>query len=171
MDDRVDVGNAPVCAVNAPPPEAVVLAITGLNGPADAAAVEAALLSCDRSARLWTDWPRGMVAVVSAAPPARLRAAVQAAGYGVYQRSGARGSIAGIIGRILLYAVLGAILGLAAGVALGLGNSMLNPDCTRPGSSGNCAIGVGVFGFILGLVGIPAGAIVGLIHGLVRRYR
>ncbi|MBW6396980.1 hypothetical protein KPL78_03925 [Roseomonas sp. HJA6] len=158
--------------MNAPPPGAVVLSITGIQGPADAAAVQAALLRCDPAARLWTDWPQGLVAMETAAPAAMLRAAVQTAGYGVFQRSGPgapRGSVGGIFGRMLLYAVLGAVLGLAAGVVLGLANSMLNPDCTRPGSSGGCAIGVGLFGMLFGALGVPAGAVAGLIHGIARR--
>lgn len=157
--------------MSAPPPGAVVLAITGIEGPADAAAVQAALLRCDPAARLWTDWPQGLVAVESGAPAAMLRAAVQGAGYGVLQRSGPgtpRAGAGGVLGRMLLYAVLGAVLGVALGVGLGLANSMLNPDCTRPGSSGGCAIGVGLFGMLFGALGLPVGAIAGLVHGLVR---
>ena len=158
--------------MSAPPPGAVVLAITGIEGPADAAAVQAALLRCDPAARLWTDWPQGLVAVESGAPAAMLRAAVQGAGYGVLQRSGPgapRAGAGGVLGRmLLLYAVLGAVLGVALGVGLGLANSMLNPDCTRPGSSGGCAIGVGLFGMLFGALGLPVGAIAGLVHGLVR---
>jgi len=158
-------------ALNGPPPDALVLSITGAHGPADAAKVEAALRRCDPGAQFWTDWPRGLVALRSAAPASALCAAVQGAGYGVLVRSGpaARGSVAGILGRIILYAVLASVLGGVVGVGLGLANSMLNPDCTRPGSSGGCAIGVGLFGIGLGLLGIPVGAVAGLIHGLVRR--
>lgn len=160
--------------MSGPPPDALILALTGVQGPSDAAAVEAALRRRDPTIRLWTDWPRGRVAIQSAAPAKALCAAVQGAGYGVLVqgadgRPAGRGSISGISGRILLYAILGAVLGVAAGVALGIANSMLNPDCTRPGSSGNCAIGVGVFGFLFGAGGIPIGALVGLIHGLARR--
>ncbi|MEO3470709.1 hypothetical protein AAFN86_02500 [Roseomonas sp. CAU 1739] len=159
--------------MNGPPPDAVILSITGLQGPADAAAVEAALRRGDPAVRLWTDWPRGLVAVQSAAPAKALCAAVQGAGFGVLVRGGAgagRGSIAGIFGRMLLYAVLGAVAGLLLGIGLGLANSMFNPDCTRPGSSGGCAIGVGIFGLLFGCIGVPVGAVVGLIHGLVRRH-
>jgi hypothetical protein len=158
--------------LNTPPPEAVVLAITGVQGPADAAAVEAALRRCDPAARSWNDWPRGLIAVQSAAPPAALCAAVQAAGDGVLLRGAGRprGGIAGIFLRPLLYAVLGAVVGVLVGVGLGLANAFLNPDCTAPGSSGGCAIGVGLFGIGLGLIGLPVGAVAGLVHGLARRY-
>ena len=71
---------------------------------------------------------------------------------------------------MLLYAVLLGVVGLLAGIGLGLANAMLNPECTRPGSSGGCAIGVGVFGMLLGALGLPAGAIAGLIHGLIGRH-
>lgn len=158
--------------MSAPPPGAVVLSVTGIRGPADAAAVQAALQRCDPAARFWTDWPQGLVAVESGVPAATLRAAVQGAGYGVLQRSGPgtpRISVGGVLARMLLYAVLGAVLGLALGVGLGLANTMLNPDCTRPGSSGGCAIGVGLFGMMFGALGLPAGAITGLVHGLARR--
>lgn len=161
--------------LNGPPPDAVVLSVTGVQGLDDAAVVEAALKRCDPMVQLWSDWPRGLVAMRSSAPARTLCAAVQGAGYGALVQAGPggqhdRGSVAGIFGRILLYAVLGGVLGVALGVGFGLANVMLNPDCTRPGSSGGCAIGVGLFGFILGLCGIPIGAVGGLIHGLVRRY-
>lgn len=162
--------------MSGPPPDAVFLGITGAEGPADAAAIEAALRRCDPSLLLWSDWPRGRVAVRSTAPAGALCAAVQGAGYGVLVQRvdgtpARRGSVAGIIGRVLLYAVLGGVAGVLAGVGLGLANAVLNPDCTRPGSSGGCAIGVGLFGIFLGLAGLPAGAILGLIHGVVRRFR
>ena len=159
--------------MNGPPPDAVILAITGVQGPADSAVVEAALKRCDPTVRLWTDWPRGLVAVQSAAPAQALCAAVQGAGFGVLVQGGAgtpRGSVGGIFGRMLLYAVLGAVAGVLLGIGLGLANAMFNPDCTRPGSSGGCAIGVGIFAMLLGGIGVPAGAMVGLIHGLIRRY-
>jgi hypothetical protein len=153
----------------------LILAVTGVQGPPDAALVEAALKRRDPTIRLWTDWPRGCVAIQSAASAKSLCAAVQGAGYGVLVqradgRPAGRGSIGGILGRMLLYAVLGAVLGVAVGVVIGLGNSLLNPDCSRPGSSGNCAIGVGVFGFLLGAIGLPVGVLAGLIHGLIRRH-
>ena len=161
--------------MNGPPPNALILGVTGVLAPADAAAVEAALRRRDPTIRMWTDWPRGRVAIQSAATAKTLCAAVQGAGYGVLVqradgRPANRGSIGGIFGRVLLYAVLGAVLGVAVGVCIGLGNSLLNPACTRPGSSGNCAIGVGVFGFLFGAGGLPLGAVIGLIHGLIRRH-
>lgn len=153
-----------------PPPDAVILAITGLQGPADGAAVQAALLRCDPAARIWTDWPQALVAVQSAAPAKALCAAVQGAGYGVLLRGGpaARGSVAGIFGRMLLFGVLGLVGGLAIGVAFGLGNSALNPNCR---GSGDCAIGVGLFGALGAFIGGPAGAVAGLIAGIARRLR
>jgi hypothetical protein len=158
-----------------PPPDAQFLGITGAHGPADAAKIEAALRRCDPSLLFWSDWPRGRVAVSSRAPAQALCAAVQGAGYGVLVQKAdgtpaGRGSVAGIIGRVLLYAVIGGVAGVLAGIGLGFANAMVNPDCTRPGSSGGCAIGVGLFGIFLGLAGVPAGAILGLIHGVIRRY-
>jgi hypothetical protein len=61
--------------------------------------------------------------------------------------------------------VLGLAAGLVLGVVFGLGNSMLNPRCV---GSGNCAIGVGVFGGLGALVGLPLGAVAGLGLGLAR---
>ena len=153
-----------------PPPDAVILSITGLQGPADATAVQAALMRCDPAARLWTDWPRSLVAVQSAAPARALCAAVQGAGYGVLMQGGkrARGSIAGILARVLLFGLLGVVIGLALGIGLGMANSMLNPNCR---GSGNCAIGVGVFGGLGAIIGGPAGAVAGLLSGLARRWR
>ena len=153
-----------------PPPDALILAITGVQGPADAAAVQRAVMRCDPAARVWTDWPRALVAVQSAAPARMLCAAVQAAGYGVLIEGGpaARGSIAGIFRRILLYGLLGLAIGLALGVGFGMANSLLNPNCR---GSGNCAIGLGVFGALGAIIGLPTGAVVGLFVGLSRRWR
>lgn len=153
-----------------PPPDAVILSITGLQGPADATAVQAALMRRDPAARLWTDWPRALVAVQSALPPKALCAAVQGAGYGVLVQSGkrARGGVAGVIGRVVLFGLLGLLFGLALGVGLGLANSLLNPSCR---GSGNCAIGVGVFGGLGAIIGAPVGAVVGLFAGLARLSR
>lgn len=152
-----------------PPPDAVVLAITGVEGPADAAAVQAALMRCDPAARLWTNWPQALVAVQSAAPAKALCAAVQGVGYGVLVRGGPRrrGSIAGIFGRMLLFGVVGLVVGMGLGIAFALGNSMLNPGCR---GSGNCAIGLGVFGALGALIGGPAGVVAGLFAGLARRF-
>ncbi len=154
-----------------PPPGALILGIVGVRVPADQAAVQDSIRRIDPGAQVWTDWAGGRLAIVSSASATSLRDAVRAMGYQAEIQVGAagrRGGVAGIFGRMLLYAVLGGLLGLAAGVVLGLANSAFNPDCTRPGSSGACAIGVGVFGFLLGALGIPAGAVVGIIHGLVR---
>lgn len=156
-----------------PPPGAVILGITGARVSEDHDAVQAAIMRCDPTAQVWTDWPGGQVAVVSAVSAQRLQGAVAELGYGVTIRGGpgSRGTVAGLFGRIILYAVILGILGLVGGVMLGLGNSMFNPECTRPGSSGNCAIGVGVFGILFAFLGLALGAVAGLVHGLVRMSR
>lgn len=154
-----------------PPADAVILGISGLRGPQDHEAVQAAIARCDPGSMVWTDWPNGRVAIRSRAPVKALQAAVEALGFAAVVQMGqpgSRGTVVGVFGRMLIYAVLGGVLGVLAGVLLGLGNAVLNPDCTRPGSSGGCAIGVGLFGFVLGALGIPAGLIAGLVHGLVR---
>lgn len=154
-----------------PPPGAAILGIAGVRVPADQVAVQEAIRRLDPSARIWTDWAGGKVAIASARPAAAFRDAVRALGYRAEVQAGTaggRGTAAGVFGRMLLYAVLGGVLGLFAGVLLGLANSVLNPDCTRPGSSGGCAIGVGLLGMLFGALGIPAGAVAGIVHGLVR---
>jgi hypothetical protein len=154
----------------APPPDARILAVPGLAGPAEREAVLRAIAACDPAARNWADWPRGMVAVASAAPAAALRDAVRAAGYpATILRTGRGGGAASVVGRVILYAVLGGVLGVVLGAGLGIANAVLNPECTRPGNSGGCAIGVGIFAALLGVLGIPAGAMAGLVHGLARR--
>lgn len=154
-----------------PPPGAVILGLSGLNVPADQAAVQDAIRRLDPAAQVWTDWAGGRIAIASAAPARALRDAVQAMGYQAQILAGdprAKGTVVGMFGRMLLYAVIFCAIGLVGGVLLGLANSLFNPDCTRPGSSGNCAIGVGVFGLLFGAIGFPAGAVIGLVHGLVR---
>lgn len=156
--------------MNAPPADAVILAITGLQGPADAAAVEAALRRCDPAARFWTDWPRGLVAVQSAAPAKALCAAVQGAGFGVRQQGGPGAGRGGSIGKALLLALLFGVLGLFGGLVLGwvvgLGFYAANPECARPGS---CTLMAPVFAALGGLLGLPAGVIAGIVTGLARR--
>lgn len=155
----------------APPAGTVVLAVPGLRGPAEQAALLAAIAACDPAARCWTDWSRGLVAIASAMPAPTLLAGVRGAGFAATLAQGParRPGLAGVIGRVLLYAALGGVAGVALGAGLGMANAMFNPDCTRPGSSGGCAIGVGLFGILLGLAGVPVGAIAGLAHGLARR--
>ena len=153
-----------------PPPDALILGISGLRGPQDQAAAQAAILRCDPAARIWTDWPAGRVAVQSAAPAQALQDALRGAGYdSLVQRgaAGRRGTVGGIFGRVILYAVVGGVIGLVGGALLGMANSLFNPSCVSAGS-GNCAIGVGVFAALFGAVGVPAGALAGLVHGLVR---
>lgn len=156
--------------LNAPPPDAVILAVTGLQGPADAAAVDAALRRCDPSARLWTDWARGLVAVQSAAPAKALCAAVQGAGFGVLVQGGPgaprRGSIGKAIVLALVFGALGLVGGLVLGWIVGLGFYAANPECARPGS---CTLMAPVFSALGGLIGLPGGAVAGIVIGLARR--
>lgn len=151
----------------APPEGALVLVLRDLRGPADHAAVEAAIHRCDPAARTWVDWSQGLVAIASAAPHHALLGAVQQAGFAAMPQRRAPGPIGagGVLLRIVLGAVLGLAAGLALGVVFGLGNSALNPNCV---GSGNCAIGVGVFGGLGALLGLPVGAVVGLGFGLAR---
>jgi len=151
-----------------PPTDAVVLVVTGLRGPADLQRVLAAIMGADPAAMTWVDGPRGLVAVRSGLRARALRDAAARAGFGVRVQGG-RPGVGGVLLRTLLFAVGGIAVGLALGVLLGLGNSMFNPDCTRPGSSGNCAIGVGLFGGLGALLGGPIGLVAGLVSGLARR--
>jgi len=150
---------------DAPPGDAYVLVLRDLRGPADHAAVEAAIRRCDPAARTWTDWSQGLIAIASAAPRHALLGAVQQAGFAAMpqRRPAAPIRAGGVLLRIVLGGVLGLVAGLALGVALGLGNSALNPNCS---GSGDCAIGVGVFGALAAMIGLPVGALAGL--GLAR---
>lgn len=153
-----------------PPRDAVILGVSGLRGPQEMAAARDAILRCDPAAEVWTDLAAGRIAVRSGVPEGALVQALRAAGYPAQVQArppGRRGTVGGIFGRILFYAVAGGALGLAGGVLLGMANSLFNPSCVS-GGSGNCAIGIGVFGALFGAIGIPLGALAGLVHGLVR---
>jgi hypothetical protein len=152
-----------------PPPDAVILAVSGLQGPPEQRAAMAAIAAADPSAQSWVDGARGLLAVRSGLGGRALVAALRRAGFRARVQGGRRHGVLGVLLRVVLYTVGGIALGLLVGVLFGMGNSLFNPECTRPGSSGNCAIGVGVFGALGALLGAPLGLIAGLVAGLAGR--
>jgi hypothetical protein len=147
----------------------VILAVSGLGGAAEQRAVLAAIAAVDPAAGTWVDAGRGLVAVRSGLGGRALAAALRRAGHPARVQGGRRPGVLGVLARVVLYGVAGLAIGLVLGVLFGIGNSLFNPDCTRPGSSGNCAIGVGVFGALGALLGAPLGLVAGLVSGLARR--
>lgn len=156
-----------------PPADAVILAVTGLHGPADATAVQAALMRCDPAVRLWADWPRGLVAVQTDWPPEMLRVAVQDAGFVAawlaHPPSGAgAGGAATAVFRVIGFGLAGFVLGALAGAAAGMSHASLAPACNSPGDSGGCAMGLPMVATGAGLLGAAAGAALaatGLLRG------
>ena len=153
----------------APPPGAVFLAVHGLRGPADQAAVEAALRRADPAAGVWTNWPRGMVAVVSAAPAEALRLAVQDAGF-LARQVAAEAALAdprsagAAIGHAIGFGFAGFVLGGLGGGVAGLLNLALNPVCQSGGDAGGCAMGIPGFVVAAALLGAPAGVLLALLR-------
>ncbi|CAH0208038.1 hypothetical protein [Roseomonas sp. CECT 9278] len=149
----------------APPPDARVYEVAGLDGPHRVAAITAALRRRDPAARCWVDAARGLVAVASGAPEAVTRDALAEAGC-TLRGPGRRGGI----GRALLLGVLlgagGLVGGLVLGWIVGLGVYAVNPECHRPGS---CTLMAPVFAALGGLLGAPAGLVAGLVLGGRRR--
>ena len=153
----------------APPPGAVFLTIAGLRGPADHAVVEAAILRRDPAARVWTDWPRGRVAVESVASPEELRLAVQDAGFIAALVSAADAlaeprAIGAMITRAIGFGFAGFVLGGLGGVVLGLANIALNPVCRSGGDSGGCAMGIPALAILVALAGAPLGVLLALLR-------
>lgn len=152
---------------DAPPPDARVYDVAGLDGPQRAAAITAALRRRDPAARCWTDPARGLVAVASGAPDSVVRAAIAEAGGTLLGRE-RRGSL----GRAILFGVLLGVCGLVGGLVLGwivgLGLYAVNPECHRPGS---CTLMAPVFAGLGALFGAPAGLVAGLVLGGRRRRR
>jgi len=152
-----------------PPPGAVLLAVDGLRGPEDHAAVLAAIRRRDPAAVTWTDWPRGLVAVQTDHPPEALRLAVQDAGFITAwlahppREVSARGIGAAIV-RLIGHGFAGFVLGALAGAALGIGNVALNPACGGPGDSGGCAMGIPMIAVGIGFLGAMAGAVLALVR-------
>ena len=156
-----------------PPPGAVLLSVSGLRGPEDHAAVLAAIRQRDPAAVVWTDWPRGLVAVQTDWPPEMLRVAVQDAGFIAAwlahppREVSARGAAAAVV-RVIGYGLAGFVLGALAGAALGIANVALNPVCGSPGDSGGCAMGIPMIAIGAGFLGAAAGAVVAVVR-LARR--
>ena len=146
----------------APPPGAVVLELSGLRGPADHAAVEAAIRGQDPGAGIWTNWPRGLVAIETAMPAEALRRAVQDAGFIAGLRA-AGASLAdprplgGMILRVVGFTFAGFVLGALAGAAIGIGSMALDPVCRAGTDSGGCAMGIPAFAIGAALLGAPLG--------------
>ncbi len=153
--------------MTAPPPDARTFAVSGLRGPAEAAAIAAALRRCDPVAQVWTDPAQGLVAVASAAPVKALAAAMTQAGFPARPTGGRPGSV----GRALLFGVLlglgGLVGGLVLGWVVGLGLYAANPECGRPGS---CTLLAPVFAVLGAVIGGPVGLVAGLVLGGARRY-
>lgn len=157
----------------APPPGAVLLSVSGLRGPEDHAAVLAAIRRRDPSAVVWTDWPRGLVAVQTEWPPEMMRVAVQDAGFITAWLAhpplevSARGAFAAIV-RVIGFGLAGFVLGGLIGAAFGIANVSLNPVCGSPGDSGACAMGIPVMVIGAGFLGAAVGAVVAIVR-LARR--
>lgn len=151
----------------APPPDALTFAVSGLRGPAEAAAIAEAVRRSDPAAQVWIEPAQGLVAVASAAPVKALAAAMAQAGFPARPTGGRPGSV----GRALLFGILLGVGGLAAGLVLGwvagLGLYAINPECSRPGS---CTMMAPVFAALGGAIGGPVGLIAGLVFGGARRY-
>ncbi|MBB5689628.1 hypothetical protein FHS88_001753 [Roseomonas alkaliterrae] len=156
-----------------PPPGAVVLLISGVRGGMDRVAVEEAIRRFDPAARIWTNWPKGMVAVETAAPAEALRMAVQDAGYVAGLRQGGAAArepvdIAAAVMRVIGLTFAGFVLGTLLGAALGVGNALLNPLCATPGDSGGCAMGIPSVALAAGSLGAPLGFALALWRALRR---
>ncbi|NMJ44042.1 hypothetical protein GWK16_22530 [Roseomonas sp. JC162] len=144
-----------------PPPDAVVLSVQGVRGALDRMRVEQALRRDDPAARLWTNWPQGMVAVQSVVPGEALRRAVQDAGFIAALLHGVptapeRG-IGEMILRVIGFTFAGFVLGGLVGAALGIAALMLDPSCNAPGDSGGCAMGIPMIAIGTSLLGAPIG--------------
>lgn len=146
----------------APPPGAVFLAVHGLRGPADQAAVEAAIRRRDPAARVWTHGPRGMVAVESSVAAEELRLAVQDAGF-LARQVAAEAALAdprsagAAIARAIGFGFAGFVLGGLGGGVAGLLNLALNPVCHSGGDAGGCAMGIPAMTIGAALLGGPIG--------------
>lgn len=155
-----------------PPPDAVVLVLSGLRGSMDHAAVRDAIERFDPAARVWTNWPQAMIAVETAAPPEALRAAVQDAGYIAairhsMPRPGDGPGAGEWIMRLIGFTFSGFVVGTLVAAGLGVANVVLNPSCNIPGDAGGCAMGIPAMAIGGGMLGAP----IGFVLALVRRRR
>jgi hypothetical protein len=157
-----------------PPPGAVLLAVSGLQGAADQAAVLAALRARDQAAHVDADWPRGLLIVQSDQPPEALRLAVQDAGFiaarltHLPREVTARG-VAGVIMRIIGFGFAGAVTGVLLGALGAMALIALDPACAGSGNSGGCAMGIPVFAIGAGMLGGALGMVLSVIRSIRRR--
>ena len=158
----------------APPPCAVLLSVTDLRGPADHAAVLAAIRQRDPAAVVWTDWPSGLVAVQTDWPPEAMRLAVQDAGFITAWLAhpplvtDAR-SLGAAVVRLVGHAFAGFVLGGLLGAAVGIMNVVLNPACGSPGDSGGCAMGIPAITIGAAMLGAAAGGVLAVLRTARRR--
>lgn len=158
----------------APPPGAMLLSVSGLRGPADHAAVLAAIRQRDPAAAVWTDWPRGLVAVQTDWPPEAMRLAVQDAGFITAWLAhpplipDARG-LGAVLARLIGHAFAGFVLGGLLGAAAGIANLALNPVCGSPGDSGGCAMGIPAMAIGTAVLCAAAGAVLAVVRTARRR--
>jgi hypothetical protein len=164
--DGMATGPWAVRETGGPPPDAVILAVSGLRGPAEQGAVRAAIAAADPAAETWVDGARGLVAVRSRLRGRALGAALGRAGFPARVQGGRRLGALGVALRVVLFGAGGVVVGLVLGVGFGTANVLFNPNCV---GSGNCAIGQGVFGALGAALGLPVGMIAGLVSGLARR--
>ena len=157
-----------------PPPGAVLLAVSGLRGTADQAAVLAALRARDQAAHVDADWPRGLLVVQSDQPPEALRLAVQDAGFIAAQLTHlprevtARG-VVGVIMRIIGFGFTGVVSGTLLGALGAMALVALDSSCAGSGNSGGCAMGVPVFAIGAGMIGGLLGVLLAVIRTIRRR--
>lgn len=157
-----------------PPPGAVLLAVSGLRGAADQAAVLAAIRGRDQAAHVDADWPRGLLIVQSDQPPEALRLAVQDAGYIAAQLAHlprevtARGVAAALM-RIIGFGFAGVVTGTLLGAVGAMALIALDPTCAGSGNSGGCAMGIPLFAIGAGMIGGVVGVVLAVIRGLRRR--
>lgn len=144
-----------------PPPGSIVLSVQGVRGALDRTRVEQALRSGDPAARLWTNWPQGMVAVASAVPAELLLRAVRDAGFIAALAGGMPPDEPREIGRTFLrvvgYSFAGFVLGGLVGAAIAIGVVMVDPACNAPGDSGGCAMGIPAIAIGAAMLGAPIG--------------
>lgn len=157
-----------------PPPGAILLAVSGLRGAADQAAVRAAIRARDQAAHVDADWPRGLLVVQSDQPPEALRLAVQDAGFIAARLTHlpaevtARGAVA-VVARVIGFGFGGFVLGTLLGVVGAMALIALDSSCAGSGNAGGCAMGIPVFAIGAGMIGGVLGVLLALFRILRRR--
>jgi uncharacterized YccA/Bax inhibitor family protein len=157
-------------------PAWMTFAILGMIDAGSAAMIEQAVRSVDPAANVVVALSPGLASVRSAAPAARIRAAIEAQGFIAEPRAAVRraqapisvNAVLSVFGRALLSGLICALIVPLVTFLTMLGLEYFDRACGTPGDSGGCEMGL-VSTTVLSIApGAMLGFLITLVHGFIR---